>query len=260
MADGNDPDRLRDEIRTEVEAIDSFPAIAELPIVRRINITDQVISVAITRPMPPLHLKAYAEAFRARLVALPEVTQASVAGFAQRQVRISLDPEALRRYGVSVSEVARLVERQSLDLPSGTVETREREVLVRFADERRNAAGFADIVVRADSGGGVVRLGDLATINDRFEDDQGKVLLDGRRAALVRVTKTRDEDTLRVVEAVHAFLERERAAAPEGIVFALTEDVASIVEDRLMLLRGNGLFGFALVFGVMALFFSLRFA
>jgi hydrophobic/amphiphilic exporter-1 (mainly G- bacteria), HAE1 family len=86
------------------------------------------------------------------------------------------------------------------------------------------------------------------------------VLLNGQRAALLEVTKTKDQDTLTVMAAVEAFVAAEQASAPPGIEFVLTRDVASIVEDRLDTLLENGKQGVVLVFLVLWLFFSLRFS
>jgi multidrug efflux pump subunit AcrB len=103
-----------------------------------------------------------------------------------------------------------------------------------------------------------VRLGDIAEITDRFELPEARVLLNGRRAALLEVTKTKDQDTLSVMGAVEAFVARQQASAPPGVEFVLTRDVASIVEDRLDMLVENGIQGVVLVFLVLWLFFSLR--
>ena len=166
----------------------------------------------------------------------------------------------LHRYGLTAQEVSDIVASQSIDVPAGTILTEGRDVLVRFTDERRSPQELASLVIVSSGRGGEVTLGEIATIRDRFELDEVKIELDGVRAAMLNVMKTQSEDALRIFEDVDAFVERERQLKPPGIRLSLTQDVASIVSDRLSMLTKNGWQGIVLVFGVLALFFTLRFA
>lgn len=259
MREGGDIATFENDIKTDVDAIDSFPDDAEDPVVRTLGRTDFVASVAITGDMPATHLKGYAEEVKNRMNAAG-LGQVEITGFSDRQIRIELATETLRRHGLSLADIATLIQRQSQDRPSGRVETRDGEVIVRFADERRSVAAFQDLVIVAGAQGGELRLGDIATIVDQFELDEEKVLFNGQRAALLDITKTRAEDTLRVMDQLTGFLEEERARAPAGVSLTVTRDSASIVRDRLTMLLDNGAQGLALVFLTMFLFFSLRFS
>ena len=260
MAEGGDLDRFLSEVGTEIDAIDDFPDLAEDPVVRQLNLTDLVISIAIAGPMSEPDLKVYAEQVKDRLTRLPEVSQIKLQGFSERQIRIALDAVALRQYGLSVADIADMVERQSIDLPSGKVETAERDILVRFLDERRSPRAFEDLVVRGGETGAELRLGQIAEITDRFELDEKRLFFNGQRAALLQVNMTKAQDALTVKRKVEEFLEQERSRAPPTVSFVLTRDVASIVEDRLTMLLRNGQQGLLLVFLVMWLFFSFRFS
>jgi multidrug efflux pump subunit AcrB len=90
--------------------------------------------------------------------------------------------------------------------------------------------------------------------------DEEKVFLNGERAAVLQIAKTKSEDTLRVIDAVNAFLEREGQMSPPRVRFVVTQDFSSIVRDRLQLLVVNGFLGLALVFLTMWLFFGFRFS
>lgn len=261
MRDGFVFDRFLNDVRTEVDAIDDFPDAAEMPIVTELGRTDPVVSLAVRGPMSVTDLKALAEDLKRRLRLLPAVSMVTVDGFSQHQLRVAVFDEALRKHGVSITEVADTVARQSVDLPAGIVETTDRDILLRFADQRRSPAELTDLIILGRKGGaGEIRLGDIATIEDRFERDEAKVLFDGERAALLRIEKNKDEDALVVVEAVRDFVQREQKLLPPGVELTLTEDVSSIVRDRLQLLVRNGWQGMLLVFVVMWLFFRLRLA
>ncbi len=260
MTEGGVFARFLDDVKTEVDAIDDFPEQVEPALIRQLARTDQVVSIAISAAMPERHLKHYAEQVKERLRRLPEVSQVVLSGFSDNQFRVEASRETLLAYGVSMGDLADAIARQSLDLPAGSIQTRERDILVRFSDQRRSVAELENLVVVGGAEGGEVRLGELARVSDRFELDEERVEFDGRRAALLQVTKTKQQDTLDVMAAVQGFVEAERAQAPPGVQFSLTQNVSSIVSDRLRMLTVNGLQGLLLVFLAMWLFFRLRFA
>jgi multidrug efflux pump subunit AcrB len=261
MTDAADFARFLDDIKSEVDAIDDFPDQVELPVIRQLGRVDQVVSIAVTGPMSSTDLKAYAEQLKDRIKQLPKVSQVTISGFSQHQLQVRVSKEALKRHDLGISDLATAISRQSIDLPAGTIETRDRDYLVRFTDQRRSVQKLEDlIVIGSQERGGEVRLGDIAIITDQFELDEEKVLFNGERAALLQITKTKAEDTLDVVNAIKTFIEQERQRAPPDIRFTLTQDISSIVSDRLQMLLKNGLQGLVLVFLVMWLFFQIRFA
>lgn len=260
MEEGSNLDRFTADVKTEIESITDFPDRAEQATIRQLGRTDFVASVAITGPKQKADLKALAERTKDRMLRFGGIPKIEVKGFSDHQIRIELADRTLRQFGLSVADIATAIQRQSVDLPAGNITTEDRDLLVRFADERKSIDGFRDIVVVASADGGQIRLGDIATISDRFELDEKKILFNGQPAAILDITKTPSDDTLDVIDAVNTFLEHERAIAPPGVEFVLNKDVSSIVKDRLSLLLTNGAQGLALVFLTLWLFFGLRYS
>lgn len=260
MRDGGNMAQFLSDVKTEVEAIDDFPEEVERPVVRQLGQTDMVLSIAVTGPMSVPHLKAFCEKIKDRMVRLDEISQVDILGFSDHQIRIEVPAVTLMQLGLSVSDIVDRITGQSVDLPSGTVETRDAEVLIRFSDERRSVHEFEDLIVVADDTGAEIPLGDIAKITDRFELDEEKIIFNGKRAGILRVNKTKTEDALRILDKVKVFLEQERRSSPPGVCFNITWNVSEIVRDRLNLLAVNGAEGLVLVFLTMWLFFSFRFS
>ena len=260
MREGRDLDRFLGDVKSVVDAITDLPDAAEEPVVRQLGRSDFVAFIAIAGPLRPEGLKAYAERMKDGLLAIPGVAQVTVRGFSQHQIRIEVPASAMRQFGLSIRDLADAVAAQSLKLPVGTVETRESTVLIRFDDERRRPRDFDGLVVVASTSGAEIRLGDIATIDDRFEREEDRAFFNGQRAAFLAVEKGKGDDILEVIDALRAHLDEERARAPPGMVFEITRDVASIVRDRLTMLLRNGIQGLGLVFLVMWLFFGLRYS
>ncbi len=260
MREGGDIDRFLNDVKAGIDGIRDFPEEAEGPVVRQLGRADFVASIAVAGPLRPEGLKAYAERMKDDLLAIPGVAQVHVQGFSQHQIRVEVQAPVMRQFGLSVGDLADAVAAQSLTLPAGTVETRDTTVLIRFDDERRTPRALEGLVVVASESGAVVRLGDIATMTDRFEQTGDKSFFNGQRAAYLAVEKGRQDDTLEVIDALRAYLAVERGRAPPDMVFEITRDVASIVRDRLTMLLRNGIQGLGLVFLVMWLFFGLRYS
>jgi len=252
--------RFLDDVKTGVDAIDDFPPQTEPAVVEELNRTDAVISVAVTGPADPVALKAYAEDLKDRMMAATEVAEVDVTGFSDHHIRIEIPAWRMRKYGLSAADIANAVDRQSVSSPAGRLEGGDEDLLLRFDDQRKTAESFHDLVVISGSTGAAIRLGEIAEIIDRFDRDEDKILFNGRRAALLNITKTRSQDIRNVLASVTEFIDAERDRAPQGIHLHMTQDRASIVQDRLDMLLRNGGQGLILVFLVLWLFFGTRYS
>ncbi len=260
MRQESDLDRFFNDIRTEIEAIDDFPEQIEEPVMKRIGITIPVTSVAIYGPISQPDLKVYAEQIKTRMQALPGVTQVEIAGFADRQIRIEIGATTLRQFGLSTADIANRIARQSIEMPSGTIETTDADILIKFNDERRNTREFENLIVVSSLTGAEIRLGDIAKIEDTFELEEEKIIFNGYPAALLTIFRTQADDTLNVIDTVTAFVNAEQERAPENASIELTQDQSSLVRDRLNLLVKNGGFGLILVLITLWIFFGIRYS
>ena len=260
MREGADMMRFLDDVKSEVDAIDDFPAQAESPVIQELGRTDAVVSVAISGTDDPVVLKAYAEEVKARLQTSSAIANVTIRGFSTHQIRIEVPAATLQRYGLSALDVARAVQRQSIASPAGELQGGLEDVLLRVDDQRKTTADFRDLVVISGETGAAIRLGEIASISDRFDRPEEMVLFNGQRAAVLDVTKTRSQDTLRAYATVRDFVAAEQVRAPAGMQLALTQDRSSVVQDRLDMLVANGVQGLLLVFLVLWLFFSFRYS
>lgn len=260
MVEETDMDTFFNDVKSQVEAITGFPDKVEKATITKLERTAMVASIAITGQMSPQGLKAYAEGVKMRLKRDRRIAQVRIQGFSDQSLLIELPTGALQRYNISLSDIRTAIERQSLDLPAGVLQTPSGDIIVRFTGQRRTEAELADLVVISGKKGGRIRLGEIAEIKTIFEKPEDKVLFNGQRAALLEISKTYDQDSLKVMDAIKGNLKRERAIAPKGIELAISSDVTSNIRDRLRILTSNGTQGLALVFLTMWLFFSLRFS
>lgn len=252
--------RMLVDVQTQINAINDFPNEIESPIVRELDWNEPVVDVAISADTSWPQLKAYAEDLKRKLKLDYGVSLVAVGGFSDHQIRIELKEAAIRQLGLSVGDIADRLARQNIKLPSGNIELGDKNLLIRFDEQKITPTALANTVIGADSDGGVLRLGDIATLTDRFELDEQKILFDGKPSAILKVSKNKADDALRIKDRVQQFVEDERKIAPTGVTLSMTNDLSSVLWDRLTMMVRNGWQGVVLVFATMWLFFTFRYS
>lgn len=260
MQPKGDPIRFISDIDTEVNALTDLPARTEKPVVRELHRSDLVAAVAVYGDLAQNQLEDYAMQLEERIIALPGVAQVKLQGLSQRQWQVEVSRAVLAQHGISANELALRLRRQSIDVPLGILETPDRSVLLRFTDQRRNLHELADLVVVAGSGGSELKLGDIATLKEKGEQDEAKIFFNKQPAIVLEVSKTLRDDSLNVLEELNGLIETERQRTNGAIQLELTQNMTSIVRDRLEMLVSNGVSGLVLLIIVMTLFFRLRLA
>ena len=257
MEESGDFPTFKDDVDSAIAEIDDFPGEAEDAVIRQLNTTELVLALLISADMTPSDLKTYCEDVKDRLQQLDEVSLVDVLGFSDHQLRIELDSNALRRHNLSASDVAGIISRQSVDLPAGSIQSRDQDILVRFTEQRQTPAELEDLTVLASPGGAELKLRDIARVTDLFELDEEKVVMGDLRAGLLHIQKTTNQDTIRVADAVKQFVADEKIRQP-NVNIRVTRDMSTLVVDRLQMLIKNGVQGSLLVFLALWVFFNAR--
>lgn len=249
-----------DDIKAGVDTIITFPQETEKPIISELKTTHKVISVVIYGDVSEKTLRILADQIRDDLTALENISQVSIAGVRPYEISIEVSEENLRRYNLSFDQVSRAVGNSSLDIPAGSIKTSGGEILVRTKGQKYYGQEFEKIIVLTRNDGTQVKLSDIATIRDEFEDVDLYAKFDGKRAAFIQVSRIGEQDALDVARTVKNYTNGKKAQLPKGVSIALWEDDTVFLKARLNLLTRNGYIGLVLVFIVLLLFLNMRLA
>ncbi len=260
MLEGSDMTRFLSDVTSAVDAISDFPDQTESPVIEELARTDAVVSLAITGPEDPVVLKAYAEDVKLRLLETAAIANIDIDGFSDHQIRVEIPAARLRQYGLSLSDIATAMKNQSISAPVGRLEGGEEDILLRFDDQRKSTEQVGSLVVISGKTGANIELRDIAKISDRFDRDETRILFNEKRAAILNITKTQSQDILRSLDDIKSFIELESKRIPQGIELELTQDAASVVQERLDMILKNGAQGLLMVFIILWLFFSFRYS
>lgn len=258
---GADVSQAVDDIKAEVDRIQTFPDQAERPEVRELTNRQSVIRLALHGDVSERTIKELAYQTEDALSALPEVSYVETSGIRDYEISIEVPLSRLRALGLTLSDIALAVRSGSLDLSAGSIETRDEEVRVRTIGQNYEQQDFEEIIVLSRTDGTVVRLGDIANVRDGFQDADLITRYKGERAAFVEVYRTSDERVLEIVEAVEAHLAASIVPSlPAGVQLDVWNNDAEILQDRLSLMLKNAAIGLLLVLVALTLFLEVRLA
>ncbi len=157
---------MLDKVKAQVDAIDTFPVDVEEPSIQQFIAVSEVITVAVDGDVNESILIDFTESIKDELDALPEVTYTTLVGKRPREIAIEVAEITLRKYNLTLDQISRAIQSWSVNMPGGTIENKDGEILIRAENQSHSAAEFAAIPVIIDSRGAVVRLGDVSSIKD----------------------------------------------------------------------------------------------
>jgi len=253
---GTDLDFALQKVRDRVSIAKSeFPGDAEEPILRELNFSDvPILQVHLSGDVGPVELRRLAKELQDEVEAIPGVLRATLVGGVEREVRVDVDPEKLRLYGVSLDDVVETIRDENVSIPGGELRLAGQTLALRVPGEVEDPRRIEEFVVKA-VGQRPVQVRDVATVAYGFKDRSSYSRIDGRESVSLSVQKRSGANIISVTDRIKAEVESRRAAWPPGVEVAFLADQSK--EIRLMVsdLENNVLTGVVLV--VVVLFFAL---
>ena len=253
-----DIDQVLDKVRSNVDAISTFPADAEKPIITELMLKDPVIMLYLAGDMTERRLKEWAERTKDELQLLDQISQVTIFGAREYEINIEISEARLREYHLSFDQVARAVAQSNLNLGGGTIRTQGEEIRVRTMGRKYTGEQLADIVVLARPTGEIITLDKIARIKDGFRQDPIKATVNGEPGLLMIIFKTTEEDAIEISKVANRYLKEKKAVLPQGAVMDVLYDNTEMLRDRINLMVKNGILGLILVFVILWLFLDKR--
>jgi multidrug efflux pump subunit AcrB len=248
-------EKLRDEIKTRVDRISSFPDEIEPP---EVYIPDSnewfdVIKIVISGEMDEADLLSAARTVRDDLVAMNGISQANVLGSAPLEISIEADPRRLRDFGLTFADVSDAIRRSSFDLPAGRIQTDEGRLSIRSKGQAYTRADFEKVVI-SNVSGSEVKIGDVASVSDGFEENRKIMRFNGTPCLLVEVLRLDNENALDIAAMAKDYVKTAEKRFPQGVNITAWDDSSEELEGRLGTLLNSMLQGGILVLIVLGVF------
>lgn len=245
-----------DEIERVVSQERDLPADAEAPLVTEAK-SDQfpIIQVSVSGP-DPVKVREHAERLEDVIGEVDGVARIEKRGWREREILVEVKPETLRTWRLSLTDVSRAIEGRNVNLPGGKLKQGEDEWLVRAIGEFESAKDIEPVIIRANESGHWVRVKDVATVRDGFEDVTVVNRSNGERSIDLIVLKKSRADIIDMVDEVRKVVKdyEKEPGLEEGMKISFADDVSYYVRRRLGIVENNAWFGLALVIGTLFVF------
>ncbi|MBT3562860.1 MAG: efflux RND transporter permease subunit, partial [Gammaproteobacteria bacterium] len=259
LVDANEISVLN-EIKSRVDGINSFPTETEKPIVSKLALTRRVVQVAVSGDTDERTLKEIARELRDDIAAVKGISQVSVEYIRPYEISVEVAERELRRYGITLNQVSQAIRSSSLDMPGGSIKTRNGEILIRTTGQAYWGQEFEDVIVLTRKDGTRVSLSDLGIIRDTFQEGDLLARFNGARGVVVNVSQVGSEDLIEIAEDVRNLVNRYQNEMPDGISLNTWIDTSFELQERMSVLTKNAGGGLILVLVILALFLKFRVA
>ncbi len=257
---GGDINRLWQEVKSRVDRITTFPDEAEDPQISIAQRRREVLNLVLYGDIEEIPLRALAEQVEDALLMSSGVTQVELSGVRDREIIIEIGSQTLRRYGLTLQDVALVISRASVELGGGSIKTDSGDILLRIKDRKDYARQYARLPIISLEDGSQVFLEDIARVREGFEDSDSWASFNGKRSVIIDVFRVGDQTPIQVSKAGKAAVRQISQSLPEGVHLDVLRDLSKIFEQRATLLLSNAYIGLALVFFFLALFLEIRLA
>lgn len=239
------------DVKIRVDSISTFPSDMEQPIVQQWVNRNEFIRIALHGDMEERELKRLAETLRREVAQLKAITVVELFGTRNEEVSIEVGEMALKRYGLTFSDLANAIRNASMNQSAGTVRTETGSYQLKVRNQADTETDFNNIIIRESADGGVVRVGDVATVIDGFEDEPILATLNGEPAVLIQVMTTEIMDIVTASEAANEWIAKRQETLPENAKLTLWTDSAEDFKSRMSTIGSSAFIGLILVLFVL---------
>lgn len=253
-----DMQKAQSDVEQAVSRVTTLPEDAEQPLISRATLYDPIADIRIAGPFSERVLKGYAKKLRDGLLNAG-IDSVVLTGARDQEIWIEIREEELRRLGLTLDEVARVVRENTQDQPAGILEG-ESELQLRAKSDRKTPESIAQLEIKSLPTGQKVLLGDVADVSTRFERSGIITVSEGRKAIGLRVQRALTADTLETMNTMKGYLADSRQEFPPTLDVTVYNVRGELVEQRLGILITNGLQGLVLVLVALFVFLNARVA
>ena len=247
-------------VNQAVDTIITFPAETERPEVFLRTQRRDVLSLRIFGDVPQQPLVTIAEYVRDQLVRTGAVTQVEIDNNPQRIIHVEIPSATLRDLGITLDDVSARIREASDDVPAGRLETGQGNLAIRLTGRKQWGHEFAQIPIVDDGMGQPLRLGDIASVREGFDEQMFFSEFSGEPDVELGVYRVGDQSPTGVSEAVKRTMREMEGQLPPGVKWTITDNRADSYRDRLTLLLENGGIGLLLVLVLLGIFLQYRLA
>ncbi len=260
VAKGYDPQVVLDEVKSEVDSISSFPAGIERPRVERFKYKQEVLYLSLYGDLSPTQLKDLGKRIHEEIQVLPSVSISEYYSGLGYEIGIEVSKDKLREYNLTFQDIAQAIRNESSNMSAGQIKAADGYISLRVENQAYRGYQYEQIPLINLHDGTVVKVGDVATVHDGFEDGIQYSKFNGMNSVAFFVGATRDQSITNVAKVVKDYVAEKEEQLPDGVHLETWVDFTYYLQGRLDMMLSNMYMGGLLVFLILALFLRVRLA
>jgi len=254
-----DTDLVLLDVKNSIDKIPSFPVGMEPLVIFKFDEITQAINFSLSGDVDLKTLKKYAREIEDELLLKEGISKVKIDGFPEEEIEIAFREVDLRSLSMTFDEAVRAVASANLEATGGVIKSDKEELIIRANNKQYFAQDFEKIVIRSNPNGGVIRLHQIADIQDTWEDSPIRSFLNGKPSVILTVSSTFEEDMIGIAQQVTAYID-EFNKQNSTIEATIIEDQSLVIKARLDTLKENGTIGVIIVLILLAMFLHWRLA
>ena len=257
---GKDIDVVLSDVKNAVDRVPSFPSGMEPAVIAKVESIRPTISFTVSGKNVALKsLKQYARNIENDIRGIEGISQVAVSGFPDEEIEIAVRENDLRAYKMSFTEVSNAIRSSNILITGGNIKTAEEDYLIRASNRSYYGIELQNLIVRTETSGNIIRLKDVASVNDVWSENPDRLFYNGNLAINITVSNTNNEDLISSADKIKEYIS-EYNQKQQNVQLNVSSDSSITLNGRTKLLIENGVVGILLVLFFLALFLNLRLA
>lgn len=257
---GKNIDFMLLEVKNAVDRVPTFPVGMEPLIVSKLEALRPTITFSISGNNIPLAtLKQIGRQVENDLRGIDGISQIQISGYPEEEIEIAINETTLLAYNLSFAEVSQAVNESSLITTGGTIKTSTEEYLIRANSRSYYADELSNLIVKSDPSGRIIRLKDIAKVQDKFSETPNTNYFNGNLSINVTITSTNTEDLISSADKAKEYI-NDFNQKYDNVEINIIRDLSITLVERTNLLTENAIIGMILVLMFLSLFLNTRLA
>ena len=257
---GYDIDILLADVKNAVDKVPSFPAEMEPPVVAKKENLNTAIELELNGEDISLKtLKVISREVENDLRGISGISQVTITGYPKEEITVSVNENKLRSFDLTFEDVARAVAANNILVTGGSIKTETEDYLIRVNNRAYYGKELYNTILKTDPQGGILRLGDVAQVEDAWSENPDRSFYDGKPSVSFNISTTNNEDLVEAAAKATKYA-NEFNETHANVSLSITNDRSQTIVERTELLLTNGVQGVALVLFFLSLFLRPRLA
>jgi len=254
------PQVVLEEVKSAIDAIASFPDGMERIKVEREKFRQEVMYISLYGDLTNGELKELGRKIHNEIQQLPGISISELYSGLSYEISIEVSKDKLREYNVSFTDVANAVRSYSRNMSAGQIRATNGYINLRVENQAYRGHEFEQVPVITLEDGTKILLGEVATINDGFEEGLQYSKFNGENSVTLFIGASEIQSITKIAEIMNSYVERKSASLPVGVKLETWVDMTYYLNGRLNMMLDNMKSGAVLVFLMLALFLRVRLA